>query len=359
MAITDFLGELAAIAGAVSFGIGNVIIKSQGGKIKPFAINALRLTQTAIIYIIIVASLGVFKESFTLDWKSALFFAGGTFIGVVIGDMIFYFSQQLIGLSRAYPIAVSYPLLTYIIGLIFGYETFAYLRMLGVLAVIIGVYFISISTKSNKQNTIEATIKNDSNLEENEVKKEEIIKNENEAIEQSIDEIETNKIKELHTEKVDQEIDRKKLLLGISGAISTAILWTIGTIMMDQAFNFYTSPLEGVLASIPANGFRMVCVAPIAVLIFIPSNRGKYKSKFTWKGVLLILLAGIFGNTIGGLLYVLALQYSTAATTAAITAAAPLIATPLSIIFLKEKITWKLVIGTILTITGIWLIIMF
>ncbi len=42
MAITDFLGEIAAIGGAVCFGLGNVIIKSQGGKIKPMAVNLIR-----------------------------------------------------------------------------------------------------------------------------------------------------------------------------------------------------------------------------------------------------------------------------------------------------------------------------
>ncbi|HUU77211.1 MAG TPA: DMT family transporter [candidate division Zixibacteria bacterium] len=367
MAFSDYLGELAAIFGAICFGVGNVIIKSQGGKIKPFAINALRLTLTAIIYIILVASLGVLNETFTLEWKAALFFTGGTVIGVVIGDMIFYFSQQLIGLSRAYPIAASYPLLTYIVGLIFKYEYFEFLRMLGVLFVIIGVYLVTISTANNRKSKseervdnleIENTTENNSQdkMEENQITNSSILSEELHDENNNIEKIQTN---ELHIITTDLELTKKNLVLGISGAFGTAVCWTIGTTMMDQAFNFYDSPLPGAFASVPANAFRMVCVAPIALLIFVPSNRGKYKSKFSWKGVLLILLAGIIGNTAGSLLYVLALQFSTASTTAAITAAAPLIATPLSVIFLKEKITWKLIIGTVLTVTGIWLIIIF
>ena len=43
MPLSDFYGELAAIAGAICFGTSNVIIKSQGAKIKPTAINALVL----------------------------------------------------------------------------------------------------------------------------------------------------------------------------------------------------------------------------------------------------------------------------------------------------------------------------
>lgn len=60
MAIVDYLGEISAIIGAICFGVGNVLIKSQGNKISPFAINAIRLTLSAIIYLVIVASMGIF-----------------------------------------------------------------------------------------------------------------------------------------------------------------------------------------------------------------------------------------------------------------------------------------------------------
>ncbi|MHA1122229.1 MAG: EamA family transporter, partial [Candidatus Heimdallarchaeota archaeon] len=92
---------------------------------------------------------------------------------------------------------------------------------------------------------------------------------------------------------------------------------------------------------------------------FFAGNRGKQKSKFTKKGVLLVLLAGIIGNTFGSLFYLLALSFTEASTTAAITAASPLIASPLSILFLKEKTSLVLFMGTLLTISGIWLIILY
>ncbi|MFW9922559.1 MAG: EamA family transporter [Candidatus Thorarchaeota archaeon] len=354
MAIIDFLGEIAAICGAVCFGIGNVIIKSQGNRIKPFAINMIRLTFSAIFYLILIASMGIFTETFTsLNWQSALLFAGGTLTGVVVGDMIFYFSQQLIGLSRAYPIAASYPLLTYIIGLIIGYEEFAVLRIIGVILVIIGVYFVSpVSSKKAKNNKkINNTSMTEDDRSSNEIGKL--------SVEESNVKLENKcEISEPNILLNKNEISTKQLLLGLFGAIATAILWTAGTIMMDRAFLFYVSPVNQSIASIPAGAYRIIVIAPISWGIFLIADRGKFKSKFTWKGILLVLLAGIIGNTAGGLLYVFALQYADPSTTAAITASAPLVATPLSIIFLKEKISWKLILGTILTIGGIWLIIL-
>ena len=64
---------------------------------------------TAIFYLILMLSLGAFRTAFSLDLKTGLLLFGGSTLGIIIGDVVFYFSQQLIGLSRAYPIAVSYP----------------------------------------------------------------------------------------------------------------------------------------------------------------------------------------------------------------------------------------------------------
>lgn len=332
MALSDHFGELAAIAGAICFGLGNVIIKSQGSKIKPIAVNAIRLSFTAVFYLIVLLSLGALQTAFSLDYKTGLLLVIGTALAIIIGDVAFYFSQQLIGLSRAYPIAVSYPLLTYLIGIILGYEFYDLFRIQGVMLVVLGVYLISSST-------------------ENEIEKYIRINNQSPVDYQLIKEREQDE--KNNTSISDQEEKKKRnLILGIVGALTTAICWTIGTIMLDRAL---TIEIQG----INANAYRMICIAPLAMIIFFAGNRGKQKSKFTKKGVLLVLLAGIIGNTFGSLFYLLSLSYTEASTTAAITAASPLIASPLSILFLKEKTSLLLFMGTLLSISGIWLIILY
>ncbi|HUT80522.1 MAG TPA: DMT family transporter [Candidatus Bathyarchaeia archaeon] len=329
MPLSDFYGELAAIAGAICFGLSNVLIKSQSGKIKPMAINAIRLTFSALFYFILILSMGMLKTTFTMNFKTSLFLVLGTLLGIVIGDVIFYFSQQLIGLSRAYPIASSYPLLTYIVGIILGYEFYGKFRIQGVLLVILGVYIVSSSTEDKLGNLF---LYQTNNLQSTSL---------------------LTDIEKMDRRNNSRGLIKKKrhlIILGILGAFTTQICWTFGTILMDRG-------LEVEVPGISANAFRIISVAPLAILIFSVSNRGKQKSIFSWKGAIIVLIAGIIGNTIGGLLYVFALSYSDASTTAAITAAAPLIAAPLSIIFLKERISILLIIGTILTVIGIWLII--
>jgi len=328
MSFSDYYGELAAIAGAICFGVGNVIIKSQGKKVNPIAINAIRLSFSAVFYFLLVLSLGILKETFRYDVRTGLLLFGGSLLGVVIGDVIFYFSQQLIGLSRAYPIAVSYPLLTYLMGIALKLEGYNLFKIQGVLLVVLGVYLVSTSTTEEITAFIRQPIC--STLTESENQRQEETK------------------EKLVKEALKKE--KRRILLGLLGAITTAFCWSIGTIMMDQGLATSTS-------GVTANAYRIMLIAPAAVLIFFAGNRGKLKTKFTWKSVALILLAGIIGNTAGGLLYVFALSFSEASTTAAISAAAPLIATPLSIVFLKEKISFRLFLGTLLTTAGIWLII--
>ncbi|NHK31047.1 MAG: DMT family transporter [Asgard group archaeon] len=331
MAISNYFGELAAIAGAICFGVGNVIIKSQGNKIKPIAINAIRLSFSAIFYFILIMATRKLGTTFSLYWKSALLIVGGTLMGIIIGDVIFYLSQQLIGLSRAYPIALSYPLLTYLIGIIFSFESYNKFRIQGVILVILGVYLVS----SSNENQLEKLTNDEYNRTIN-------------PYSSITSDEENNKLIWIKKE----EKAKRNIILGILGSLTTAVCWTIGTIMMDQG-------LSEEISGLSANAFRMICIAPVAMSVFLAGNRGKMKSKFSKKGIALVLLAGIIGNTLGSLLYIFALSFSEASTTAAITAASPLIATPLSVIFLKEKVSLLLILGTLLTMCGIWLIILY
>jgi drug/metabolite transporter (DMT)-like permease len=278
---------------------------------------------------------GTLVSTFSFDWKTALLLSGGSLLAIILGDTIFFFSQQLIGLSRAYPIAVSYPLLTYLISLIIGDEQFDYIKMIGVVLVIIGVYFIASSTSKKKDEVIISN-ENESNDENNR-----LIQQEEQIV---------------NTKSELEKKSRLLIILGILGAFVTAFTWAFGTIMMSRAL---VNVNDNILDKIQANAYRIFCIAPIASIVFYIGDHGKQKSEFTWKGVIFIIIAGIVGNTAGSLLYLLAVSYLPASTTAAITASSPLIATPLSIIFLKEKFSWKLVIGTILTIGGIWLILYF
>ena len=66
--------------------------------------------------------------------------------------------------------------------------------------------------------------------------------------------------------------------------------------------------------------------------------------------------AGVMGAGVGSMLYVLAVQQAGAARTAILSSTAPLFALPMAALLLHERITPRVVAGTLLSIVGIWLV---
>ena len=57
------------------------------------------------------------------------------------------------------------------------------------------------------------------------------------------------------------------------------------------------------------------------------------------------------------IVWTLTVEYAGAARAALLNTAAPLIGVPLSVIFLHERVTPKVIVGTLLAVFGVWLIL--
>jgi drug/metabolite transporter (DMT)-like permease len=100
----------------------------------------------------------------------------------------------------------------------------------------------------------------------------------------------------------------------------------------------------------------------IGSLAMIPVFSVSYKTRkkpLSKRSVKIVAIAGFFGMGFASLLYVTSIKLIGATIGAVIGSTAPLFALPISILYLKEKTTWKGIIGTIATIIGIWLVIMY
>jgi len=76
------------------------------------------------------------------------------------------------------------------------------------------------------------------------------------------------------------------------------------------------------------------------------------------RGSLPMLIAlAVYSTGIGMIIWTLSVDYAGAARASLINTAAPIIGVPLAAIFLKERVTPKIVAGTLLSVAGIWLIL--
>jgi drug/metabolite transporter (DMT)-like permease len=291
------LGVGIGILGAALYGISVVVYKSQSQKITALSVSALKMwIALPLMALLIVLSFGASPFSLTSD--TILLLSISIILGAVIGDTIYLISQERIGVSYAFPIAMSFPILTYFFTIFFLNETPSIVRFLGVILAVIGVILIS----REQQREPDAAGKID---------------------------------------KAD--------FLGIFLAIMTSLLYAAGTTILQVGVEDI-DPVTGNFVRVLVGSFAFVPMISIAVHQGMP-----VPAKRTMK---IVGIAGFFGMGIGSLLYVSAVKYAGAAVMSVISSTAPLFAVPISVFYLKERLTRIAGLGIVLTLSGIILVVL-
>jgi drug/metabolite transporter (DMT)-like permease len=292
------LGVLAAIATAVLFASTNVVYKKLGDRITTLEIVATRTFVSLPLAIILVLPLfnpdGIF-----LTFDGVIILAISMIIGLVIGDFLYFESQERIGVSRAFPIAASYPLLVYLLAAMFLEEPVYPIRVLGAIMVVVGVGLITHDQNIQAKNTLGE--------------------------------------------------DRRKIIIGVAFALITFVAWAISDLTLQVGLQDI-DPLD-------ANFVRII-VATLIFLPAIPKSSGKSQLRTDRRLLAIVLLTGFVGFGITLVLFTFAVAYIGATVNSVILAASPLVGTPLSIAFLDEEAPKLIVAGTILAVLGVALVVL-
>ena len=132
----------------------------------------------------------------------------------------------------------------------------------------------------------------------------------------------------------------------------TPVLWTVATLWLASV-----GDEMGVL---PSAALRMAAGSVLLVAFLLTMRRGDLRFAVSRRrDVVTVCLASLSGTCLGNLLYVYALIEAGAARTAILTATAPLFAIPFAIVFLREPLTRRVVLGTTLSVTGIIVVVSF
>jgi len=297
------IGELAGLLGSALFGLSNIVYKSSSNEIRPLMINALKTWITLPVMVVIVL----------LPWRATAFAIPpaaivplilSIIIGAVVGDLLYLISQSRIGVSRAFPIAMSYPLFTYFFAFFLLAEPVGPVRLLGVVLTVAGVSIIT------RQETPPRTAN-------------------------------SNASQAVQARRFD--------VVGVVLALAAAISWAIGAIILQLGL-VGVEPADANLVRIAAGSVTLLPIIAIAKARGMPTPTKKATKR--------TLVAGFFGMGIGSFLYVMAVKYTGAALSSVLAATAPLFALPASLLILKERITRTIVAGTIATVLGVWLVIL-
>jgi DME family drug/metabolite transporter len=297
-------GEVYAIASAFLWALSSTLVKSQTEKISIVLMGALRTIPALLIYWSLVVFTGRCGALIALPLRSWAFLGGATILGLVIGDLIYFESMKYIGLSRALPLSMTYPFFTIILALSFLDERITWSIVGGAVLIVGGALLLAFPRGTRNAR--------------------------------------------YGADRADQQLN----LRGVALALGAAVLWGTSTILLRQG-------LEGVEVTV-ANTVRLSVLA--LILWFLAARRrelhtiGRYTRGEGLKTLGIVALTGIIGMSLGTFAYLAAVQRAGAARTSVLTSAMPLFGVPFSLV-LGEKLTARTVIGTLLTIGGVWLTI--
>lgn len=292
------VGVLSALIATLLFGVTNVVYKRIDNDIGPLDITFTRIwVSLPLAYIFAVMAAGSIE--FTIPEPSMMPLAVSMIFGIVIGDTLYFYSQERIGVSRAFPIAMSYPLLVYLLAAMFLEEPVILQRVFGAILVVLGIAAI--------------------------------------ARAESYQESSHNLI-----------ISDRRTRMGLVSAFLTVCCWALS----DVIFQFGLTSV----GAAEANFFRMLIASILLVPVFFISLKGG-RSLPTRRTAAIALITGIFSIALSLLFYSYAVKYVGATITSVMVAAAPIVTAPLSAVYLKEKLGYQVLVGTILTVVGIVLVV--
>ncbi len=289
------LGTTIGFAASALWAVSVVVYRSQSKEIRPLAISSIKMW-VALAFMSLIVFLPFRPEPFTMVPDAVLFLALSVTFGAVIGDTLYLISQERIGVSYAFPIAMSFPILTYYLAIVFLDDILVPSRLLGTVVTVAGLILISREQNGKSEDGSPA--------------------------------------------RFDP--------VGITLAFLTMVLFASATVMLDIGVT-QVDPIDANFVRVVFGSFEFVPMFVAARLNRMPMP--------TVRAAKIVAFAGLFGMAIGSLLYVWMVKIIGAAMGAVIGSTSPLFAVPISVFFLKEKLTALAAVGVLATVAGVILVV--
>lgn len=280
------LGEALSIVGALSWAASTVLLAETLKDIDPLSVNTLKTLFAVLSTLPIALVMGELQNLPNLSFYGFLFVTLAAIIGFGVGDTLLLKSINLIGVSRSYTIAYTYPLFTMVLAVLFLAEPFLLTYLLGTVMIFLGVVGVSVR---NRTQTDDGNSK------------------------------------------------------GVLAAFATAILWAVGTILVALGLND--------MSTILANTVRF----PLLLMFLLPVSKfWRKKLRLTRKDWVFLATSGILGMTLGGIAFLFSVQLIGASRATSLSSSSPVLASLMSSLFLKEKVTLRIIASSIMVVLGIY-----
>lgn len=291
-------GELFALLSAFLWAMASVLLTVGAKRIHVVPLNLIRCVISTAFFWALLPFYGGLDALAAIPLAAWPWLVVSVLALLVVGDTLYFRSMDLAGVSWAMPVAGVNPLWAVLLASFFLGEPLSWTLLLGALLVIAGVVLVSRSADRGEP---------------------------------------------------DRAVDPRARRTGILIALLVSVFWAIGQVALKPA----TTGIHSVVA----NSIRQ----PLGMLMLLGLTlwRGRWRAlrDLDRKSWAIIGIASLVGTGLGTLFFVMAVQLIGAGRTAVLTSTAPLLAIPFSILWLRERPTRWTLAGTLLTTTGIVLVV--
>jgi drug/metabolite transporter (DMT)-like permease len=296
------VGAAAALASSALWALSSVLLASQSGRLKPLLMSAIRSLTASVFLVVMLVSTGGLSQFPDATTITIISMMGSGIAGQALGDTLYINGLGILGVNRSFPITNSaYPFLTFLLAIVLLGEDVTWTLPIGGVLIVAGIIWI---------------------------------------------------VLEQHQADTAGPV-RADLMRGVVFALSAAFAWATATVWLRGQ--------QGDLDAIGAASLR-IPAASLAVWATIAMTRNRFGEQpvrsVTSQGIALIAIAGLIGTGVGSVLFIYAVEEIGAARTAFVTTSAPLFALPMGFLFLSEQLTPRILFGTLITIAGLWLVLL-
>lgn len=288
------MGELGALAAAVFWAGSAVSLRSQTGKLPVLAINAFTGGYAALVFWVALVALGRVGDLITIPPEALFGLLGSVLIGMAVGDTLYLRAMHAIGVARALPIATTFPIPTALLSLLLLGEPVTWWTFAGAGLVVVGVYLVGFRAASRAPDPGGLSGR------------------------------------------------------GVLYAAGAACCWAVSPVLLKPSLDMVDPIL--------ANAIRLPTACLVLIALSLRGPPPGHPFAYGARTAAILAMAGLF-NGLSSIFWLIGLSEAGAARAAALSATAPIFAAPLAAIFLKERLSAPVVVGTTLSIAGIALVI--
>jgi drug/metabolite transporter (DMT)-like permease len=296
-------GELAALGGALCWGMDSLVVRRKARRANVVVLNAIMVSVAVVVAAALLLGLrwlGRHESAFGPEPARgvALLFAS-VVLALAVGNTAYFLAVQWVGVARAMPLSLTQPLVATLLAVPLLGERLTLGLGLAVVLIPAGVYLVTRPTDEEEEGS---------------------------------------------------PARRKRTRLGMATALGAALAWALAAVTLRPGLD----QVDPLTAAALRAGLGMLVLWPLSWR----SERWLGAGQTEPPRLTAALLAGLFFSA-SMLLFVVAVQQVGAARATAVNASAPLFAVPVAAIWLGEKVTRWTAVGTLLTVAGVALAVGF